>query len=233
MSSLADETRWMDATAQAELVRTGQVTAAELIEAAITRIQRMDRVINAVIIPSFDKALTIAESGLLKDGPFRGVPFLIKDLYAASAGDPMHNGVRALRKVGNIQPADTTLVARYRAAGFSFIGRTNTPEFGSVPTTEPLAYGPTRNPFDPTRTAGGSSGGSAAAVAAGMVPITHGSDGGGSIREPASKCGVVGLKPTRGRLSQGPDVNDSDNTSGMAHEGFFTRSIRDIPACST
>jgi len=134
-------------------------------------------------------------------------------------------GTRVLRDAGFIAPHDTYLAAKFRAAGFVFLGRTNTPEIGTVPTTEPVAYGPTRNPWDPGRSPGGSSGGSAAAVAAGIVPAAHGNDGGGSIRIPASACGLVGLKPTRGRTSAGPDMGEL--VSGIVVEGVVTRSVRD------
>src|SRR5204862_239889 len=160
----------------------------------------------AVIIPRFEKARAEAASRALPDGPFRGVPFLLKDLICYSAGDPHHMGTRFLRDLGSVAPADTYLAEKFRAAGFVFLGKTNTPEIGTLPTTEPDAYGPTRNPWDPSRSTGGSSGGSAASVAAGLVPAAHANDGGGSIRIPASECGLVGLKPSRGRVSFGPDL---------------------------
>ena len=142
-----EDLTWLDATAQAELVRTKQVTPAELVAAAIDRIERVDPELNSVIHHRFERAVEEAGDGRdLPDGPFRGVPFVVKDLYAATAGDPMHNGMRALRDAGYVAPADSWLTARYRAAGFVFVGRTNTPELGLVPTTEPVAHGPTRNP---------------------------------------------------------------------------------------
>src|SRR5688500_4065748 len=200
----------MDATAQAELVRTKEVTPAELVAAAIDRIERVDPQINAVIHRRFERAIEEAGDGSeLPDGPFRGVPFVVKDLFAPTAGDPMHNGMQALKEANYVAPADSWLTARYRAAGFVFVGRTNTPELGLVPTTEPTSHGATRNPWSPEHSAGGSSGGSAAAVAAGLVPAAHASDGGGSIRIPASACGLVGLKPSRGRTSLGPDASFS------------------------
>lgn len=220
-----DELLWADATAQAAAVRSGQVSARELAEAAIARIEEVDGSLNAVIHRRFDKALDEIEAGL-PDGPFHGVPFLVKDLSADSAGDPAHQGNRALKEIGWTATADSWLVARYRRAGFSFLGRTNTPEFGLVPVTEPHAYGPTRNPWNPDHSPGGSSGGSAAAVAAGMTPVAHASDGGGSIRIPASMCGLVGLKVSRGRTTLGPDRDESNLSVQFA----VTRSVRDAAA---
>lgn len=220
-----DDVLWLDATGQAELIASGKISPRELAEAAIAHIESADALLNAVIHRRFDKALAEIEAGL-PAGPFAGVPFLIKDLYADSAGDPAHNGNRALRDIGWTATADSWLVARWRRAGFVFLGRTNTPEFGLVPVTEPHAYGPTRNPFDTARSPGGSSGGSAAAVAAGMVAAAHASDGGGSIRIPASMCGLVGLKPSRGRTSLGPDRDES----GLSVQHVVTRSVRDTAA---
>jgi amidase len=222
---IADDTRWLDATAQAELVRSGQVSPRELVDAAIERIERYDGALNSVI-HRLDEGARATASGDIPDGPFRGVPFAIKDLGATSAGDPYCGGNLGLKEAGYRSPADTTLVARYRAAGLVFVGRTNTPEFGSVPTTEPVAFGATHNPWDLTRSPGGSSGGAAAAVAAGLVPFAHASDGGGSIRIPASACGLVGLKPSQGRMSLGP-VGDE---SGLSVQHAVTRSVRDSAA---
>ena len=222
-----DDLAWLDATAQAELVRTKEVTPAELVAAAIERIERVDPEVNSVIHRRFERALEEAGDGNeLPDGPFRGVPFVIKDLYAPTAGDPMHNGMRALRDAQYVAPADSWLTARYRSAGFVFVGRTNTPELGLVPTTEPEAHGATRNPWSREHTPGGSSGGSAAAVAAGLVPAAHASDGGGSIRIPASMCGLVGLKVSRGRITMGPDRDES----GLSVNHVVTRSVRDCAA---
>ena len=148
------------------------------------------------------------------------MPFLLKDLACHSAGDPMHEGMGFLKRVGWVEQEDTWLARRFREAGFVFLGKTNTPELGILPTTEPTAYGPARNPWDTTRSTGGSSGGSAAAVAAGMVPIAHASDGGGSIRIPASCCGLVGLKPSRGRVSMAPECGDF--MSGLVTELVVT-----------
>lgn len=222
MSALAEQTRWMDAVSQAGLVATGEVSPSELLEAAIERIERLDPTLNAVVIRWFDHARETA-AGVLPEGPFRGVPFLLKDLFAEYAGQPISNGNVAFRKARVIADADTTLVSRHRAAGLVIAGRTNSPELGSVPTTEPLAWGPTHNPWDTTRTPGGSSGGAAAAVASGMVPFAHASDGGGSIRIPASCCGLVGLKPSQGRITLGP-VRDE---SGLSVQHCLSRTVRD------
>src|SRR5439155_23949329 len=179
----------LDATAQAELVRSGEVTAEELTQAAIERAERLNPELNAIIHPLYEQGLEVAR-GELPDGPFRGVPFLFKDLGAGLAGQPMHMGMKGLKEADFRLPVDTFLGARFRQAGLVTIGKTNTPELGIVPTTEPLAYAPTRNPWDLGRTSGGSSGGSAAAVAAWIGAIAHASDGGGSIRLPASCCGL-------------------------------------------
>ena len=229
MSALADQTRWMDATDQAALVASGEVSPGELLEAAIERIERIDQTLNAVVIRWFDHAREIAASPDLPNGPFRGVPFLIKDLFADYAGQRISNGNVALKEAHFIADADTTLVSRYRAAGLVIAGRTNSPELGSVPTTEPVAWGATHNPWDTTRTPGGSSGGAAAAVASGMVPFAHASDGGGSIRIPASCCGLVGLKPSQGRITLGP-IRDE---SGLAVEHCVSRTVGTRPHCST
>jgi amidase len=226
MSALADQTRWMDATDQAALVASGEVSPSELLEAAIERIESIDPALNAVVIRWFDHARETAASAELPEGPFRGVPFLIKDLFATYAGQRISNGNVAFKEAHVIADADTTLVSRHRAAGLVIAGRTNSPELGSVPTTEPVAWGATRNPWDPTRTPGGSSGGAAAAVASGMVPFAHASDGGGSIRIPASCCGLVGLKPSQGRITIGPLRDES----GLAVEHCVSRTVRDSAA---
>jgi len=218
----------LDATAQAELVRGRKVSPLELVEAAIAQIEAVNPALNAVIIPLFEQARRQAQSPSLPDGPFRGVPLLIKDLFCQTKGDPYHAGMRLLRARGWAADHDSYLAARFRSAGLICVGRTNVPELGPIPTTEPQAYGPTHNPWDTTRSPGGSSGGSAAAVAAGMVPLAHGNDGGGSIRIPASACGLVGLKPSHGRTSLGPDAGDSWN--GAVAEHVLTRSVRDTAA---
>jgi amidase len=212
----------MDAVDQAALVHDGQVTALELLDAAIERIERIDPVLNAVVIRWFDQARDTARAAL-PDGRFRGVPFLIKDLFAGYAGQPITNGNLALKNASVVSDADTTLVSRFRRAGLVTAGRTNSPELGSVPTTEPIAWGATHNPWDLSRSPGGSSGGSAAAVASGMVPFAHASDGGGSIRIPASCCGLVGLKPSQGRISLGPLRDET----ALSVELCVSRTVRD------
>ncbi|HWF28766.1 MAG TPA: amidase [Mycobacterium sp.] len=226
MNRLTDETRWMDATDQAALVAKGEVTPSELLEAAIDRIEQSNPSLNAVVIEWFDHARSVAADADLPPGPFRGVPFLLKDLYTSFAGQTLSNGNVALKQAGKIDTADTTLVARFKAAGLVIAGRTNSPEMGSLPTTQPLAWGPTRNPWALDRTPGGSSGGAAAAVAAGMVPFANASDGGGSIRIPASCCGLVGLKPSQGRITVGPARSES----GLGVELCLSRTVRDTAA---
>ncbi|HEU0024653.1 MAG TPA: amidase [Thermoleophilaceae bacterium] len=214
----------LDATGQAALVRSGEVSARELVEGAIERVEGLNGELNAVIHPLFEKALASEPA----DGPFSGVPMVVKDLACHTAGDPYHEGMGFLKRLGWREEEDSWLARRFREAGFVFVGRTNTPELGILPTTEPEAYGATRNPWDPGHSAGGSSGGSAAAVAAGMVPIGHANDGGGSIRIPASSCGLVGLKPSRGRVSAAPDFGDV--MSGLTQELVVSRSVRDTAA---
>jgi amidase len=225
MRDLAEQTRWLDATDQAALVARGDVSPRDLVDAAIERIEELDGPINALTYRTFDEARQQAD-GPLPDGPFRGVPFLLKDLNAHMAGMPLSNGNVALRDADYRSTADTNLVARFRAAGLVVCGRTNSPEMGTVPVTEPVAWGPTRNPWDLERTAGGSSGGAAAAVAAGMVPFAHASDGGGSIRIPAACCGLVGLKPSQGRISTGPHRAET----GLGVELAVSHSVRDTAA---
>ena len=185
---------WLDATAQAELVRTKEVTPTELVADAIARMETLNPQLNAIIHELYDRARAEA-AGALPDGPFRGVPFLLKDLGAELAGTPFCEG---LAFAGDYRSTVTQeLTQRFIDAGFVICGKTNTPELGILPTTEPRRFGPSRNPWQTEHSTGGSSGGSAAAVASGMVPAAHANDGGGSIRIPASCCGLVGLKPTR------------------------------------
>ncbi|MCZ6806496.1 MAG: amidase, partial [Deltaproteobacteria bacterium] len=225
---MADELARLDATAQADLVRKGEVTPLELVEASIARIEALNPKLNAVIHPLFEKARDAAQSPDLPDGPFKGVPFLVKDVVCHTAGDPYHAGTKFLKEEGWVEKHDTELARRYRAAGFVFVGKTNTPEFAMSATTEPLAYGPTRNPWNLDHSTGGSSGGTGAAVAAGLAPLGHGNDMGGSIRIPASACGLVGLKPSRARGTLGPKLGDF--WWQLTHEHVLTRSVRDTAA---
>jgi amidase len=226
---VSDAEVWLDATAQAELVASGDVSAAELVDAAIARIEALNPAVNAVIHERFEQARAEARAVTVADGvpigPLGGVPFLVKDAVCHTAGDPFHCGMRLLKRLQWTEPEDTWLAARFRAAGLVFVGKTNTPELATSVTTEPIAYGATHNPWDLTRSSGGSSGGAAAAVAAGMVAIAHGNDMGGSIRFPASMCGIVGLKPTRARTTLGPDFGEY--WGPLTHEHVLTRSVRD------
>lgn len=225
---MADEIAALDATAQAELVRKREVTPGELVEAAIARIERLNPKLNAIILPALEQARSRAALADLPRGPFHGVPFLMKDLGGPEAGRPYCGGMRALKQANWTERVNGYITDRLLDAGLVILGRTNTPELGLLPTTEPAAFGPTRNPWNLEHSAGGSSGGSAAAVAAGIVPAAHASDGGGSIRIPASMCGVVGLKPTRGRNSFGPGLGE--RWSGFSAEFAVTRSVRDAAA---
>ncbi len=225
---MIDEILDLDGLAQAEHVRAGDVSPAELLEASIARIERENPTLNAVIHPLFDKARAQVEAGTIGDGPYRGVPFLVKDAVCQTEGDPYHVGMRVLKEAGYTAPVDTELARRFRAAGFVFVGKTNTPELACSATTEPLAYGASRNPWHVDYSTGGSSGGSAAAVAARHVAAAHGNDMGGSIRMPASHCGLVGLKPTRARNSLGPELGEF--WGPLTHEHVLTRSVRDCAA---
>jgi len=220
-----NDVAFLDATAQAELVRTKQIKPSELVDGAMERIERLNPQLNAVVTPMFEQARATV-SGALPDGPFTGVPFLLKDLGASYAGVTQSQGSAFAKDM--VSPFDSELTRRYKAAGLVIAGKTNTPEFGLVPTTEPVLFGPTRNPWDTGRSTGGSSGGSAAAVASGMVPFAHANDGGGSIRIPASCCGLFGLKPTRARITYGPLLGDIQ--SGLVQEHAVTRSVRDSAA---
>lgn len=222
MSDLGRQTADLDATSLAELVRAGEVTALELVDAAIERLEAVNGTLNAVVTPMFDEARELAKSPPIT-GPFPGVPFLMKDFLAEVQGVRFTEGSRFLGEF--IPSEDSGLVKRFRAAGLQFIGKTNTPEFAIGATTEPQRFGPTHNPWDTERTPGGSSGGAAAAVAARVVPMAHGNDAGGSIRIPASCCGLVGLKPSRGRVSLGPLYGDL--FGGVVAELAVTRSVRD------
>jgi amidase len=214
-----------DGLGLADLVRRKKVSAAELVEEAIARIEKHNPAINAVVTKLYAEARAAAK-GPLPDGPFAGVPFLVKDLLATVAGVPTSSGNLLLKNIPAL--VDSELVKRWKKAGVVILGKTNTPEFGLTPYTEPVAFGAARNPWDTTRTPGGSSGGSAASVAARIVPLASGGDGGGSIRIPASACGLFGLKPTRGRTPTGPAIGEAWH--GFAIEHVLTRSVRDSAA---
>lgn len=211
-----------DGTALAELVRAKEVHPKELILAAVERIDRVNPALNAVIHTSYLAAQQAADR-ISPTAPFAGVPFLIKDLGAVHAGMPHTRSSRSLRH--NVPDEDNELVRRFKEAGLLIIGKTNTPEFGLSPVTEPELHGPTHNPWDTSRTPCGSSGGAAAAVAAGIAPLAHANDGGGSIRMPASACGLFGLKPTRGRSTWGPDY--VEGWLGLSEQHAVSRSVRD------
>ncbi len=228
MNELLDD---HDATGLAALVRGRQVHPNELVAEAIARAERLNPLLNAFVHTQFDRARADAErigtdvavGPGASTGPFVGVPFAFKDYQCREAGEPYRQGLRLLRDLGFAPTTDSPLALRFRAAGLIPIGRTNTPEMAIVGTTEPEAFGPTRNPWDLDRVPAGSSGGSAAAVAAGIVPAAHGNDIAGSIRLPAAACGLVGLKPTRGRVV----VSVVDSPTGMFTDGVITRSVRD------
>ncbi len=214
-----------DAMSLAELVRTRAASPRELVDLALARLEKQDPKIHAVIHRLDDQARRAAD-GELPDGPLRGVPFLVKDLDGFLGGAPYNGGCRALTNY--TAPEDSELFARYRRAGVVFLGKTNTPELGLLGITEPELHGPTRNPWSLEHVPGGSSGGSAAAVAAGIVPVAHGGDGGGSIRIPASACGLFGLKPTRGRMPLGPSIGEA--WQGLVVPHVLSRSVRDSAA---
>ena len=213
-----------DALGLAQLVRRGEVSATELVDECIERIERVNGSLNAVVTPMYERARDAAQQP--GEGPFAGVPFLVKDLVASVEGVRFTRGCRFY--ANDIPDHDSELIRRYRAAGLVLVAKTNTPELGLKPMTEPVLHGPTQNPWRRGRTAGGSSGGSGAMVAARVVPMAHGGDGGGSIRIPASCCGVFGMKPTRGRTPAGPD--QSEGWYGFAIEHALSRSVRDNAA---
>jgi len=214
-----------DALGLADLVHRREITALELLEEAIARAEGANSIINAIVHKLYDYARAAARAGL-PEGIFTGVPYLVKDLGPAFAGAPMMMGSRACE--GFVPDWDDELICRSKAAGLNTFGKTSTPEFGILPYTEPEVFGACRNPWDVGRTPGGSSGGSAAAVAAGIVPMAHGNDGGGSIRIPASCCGLFGLKPSRGRQPVEPNGPGTIGTLSVDH--VLSRSVRDSAA---
>ena len=221
-----DEYDRYDGLGLADLVARSEVSAGELAETAISRIEALNPKLNAVVHTMFESGRRSAAAP--PQGPFAGVPFLLKDMFASVAGEPMTMGSRAL---ADFKPDyDCTVVQRYRAAGLVFLGKTNMSEFGLMPVSEPALFGPALNPWDLNHSPGGSSGGAAAAVASGMVPLAHAVDGGGSIRIPASCCGLFGLKPSRGRLPYGPAVDLKGGWAGGAMEHVVTWSVRDSAA---
>ena len=223
---------------QAAMVRSGECSPLELVDEAIARIEALNPAINAVIHERFERARQEArhlETSRVdasrveaSTAPFHGVPIVVKDSTCPLAGEPLHEGLQAAKDAGYLAAANSWLTDRLIGAGFVIVGRTNVPELCTHATTEPAAYGPTRNPWATEHSAGGSSGGSGAAVAAGMVAIGHGTDGGGSVRTPAAFCGLVGLKPTRGRISNAPD--SAEHWAGLSTDGFLTRTVRDSAA---
>jgi amidase len=212
----------LDATAQVELVRRRELSPLELVDAAIDRIERVNPQVNAVVATMFDRAWTVARNTSPDEGLLPGVPIVVKDTVPTQ-GDPWHRGMRLLADLDHRAGNDAHVVGRMRSQGVAVVGKANVPELEGGITTEPLVHGPTRNPWSLDRTVGGSSGGSAAAVAAGLVPLAIGVDGGGSIRIPASVCGVVGLKPSRGRTSLFPMYTEE----GLSTAGPIARTVRD------
>lgn len=215
-----------DAVGLGDLVRRREVKPIELCDEAIARIELLNPELNAVVVKLYDSARERAQKPFDTTSPVAGVPFLVKDLLSPVAGAPMSSGSRLYRN--HVPDYDAELVRRYRSAGLVLVGKTNTPEFGILPITEPVLFGACKNPWDLQRTPGGSSGGAAAAVASGIVPVAHGGDGGGSLRIPASCCGLFGLKPSRGRNPVGPDA--SEHWLGLAVEHVVSRTVRDSAA---
>jgi amidase len=224
MARFAEYTQY-DALGLAELVQKGEISAQELLQEAQARADQHNPQLNAIVARLDHVAEGALQAGL-PDGPFRGVPFLLKDLSNALAGEVRTSGSRYFRDF--VPAQDSELVRRYKAAGVTIFGKSNTPEFGTMPITDPDYLGSARNPWNTEHTPGGSSGGAGAAVAAGIVPMANGGDGGGSIRIPASCCGLVGLKPTRARTPCGPEV--PEHWFGMSIEHVLSRSVRDSAA---
>ena len=222
---MADPAPHDDATALAERVRKGEVHPTELVDQAIAAIEKVNPQLNAVVHKMYDKARAAAKVPL-PEGPFRGVPFVVKDLDGWLAGEPFTQSCRMSKDF--VPPVDAEIIARMKQTGVVIVGKTNTPELGLLGVTEPELRGPARNPWNPDHTPGGSSGGTAALVASRAVPFGHGGDGGGSIRIPASACGLFGLKPTRGRNPLGPPAGEG--WGGYVQQGVLTRSVRDCAA---
>ncbi|MCF6328576.1 MAG: amidase, partial [Henriciella sp.] len=220
-----DDYATYDGMGLAELVSRGEVTPGELLSEALSRAERAQSELNcfANLFPEIAEA-QIADT--IPDGPFKGVPYPTKDLGVAIKGAPLTNGAQAWKD--NVSPCDSVITERYKAAGMTLFGTTTTPEFGLTTTTESTLYGQTRNPWDVTRTSGGSSGGASSAVAAGVVPLAQASDGGGSIRIPAACCGLFGMKPSRGRTPMGPETTEGWNGQSVTHA--VSRSVRDNAA---
>jgi amidase len=223
----SEQLRWTDAVGTAALIRNKELSPSEAVDAAIERLEALEPRLQLLASQNVDRA-RIQAAGELPDGPFRGVPFLLKDAVQHSEGDPYRHGIGALADTSWRSPKDGELTRRYRQAGFVFLGRTKVPELTMSSTTEPLAYGPAHNPWSLNHSTGGSSGGSAAAVAAGIVPAAHGNDMGGSIRIPASCCGLVGLKPSRDRTSHAPFRGEY--WGPLTYEHVLTRTVRDSAA---
>src|SRR5690554_665457 len=218
-----DEYRQMDGVALAAAVANKEVTASELLEVAIKRAEEVNPKLNGLIIPLYEEARAVAKNPIV--GPLSGVPMLSKDFHQEMAGAPHYMGSKGLKRINHTASVDSELVKRWRQAGLVIFGRTNTPEFAAKGITEPEAWGATRNPWNTEHTPGGSSGGSAAMVEAGVVPFAGANDGGGSIRIPAACCGLFGLKPGRGRVPWGPHMQEAMH--GMAINHVVTRSVRD------
>lgn len=222
---MSDDFEHYDGLGLAELVRRREASPAEILEATLARVAERNPALNAIVTSLYDHARATVEAGL-PDGPFTGVPYVFKELVVSVAGVPTTSASRLFAK--NMPAGDSELVKRCRAAGLVVIGKTNSSEFGLAAATEPALFGPTRNPWNHERSPGGSSGGSAASVAAGMLPMGHATDGGGSIRIPASCCGLFGLKPTRARITAGPE--GGEGLAGLACQHAVTRSVRDSAA---
>lgn len=216
----------LDACGQADLLRRREVSPVELVDGAIANAQRLNPTLNAIVIERYERARAEAAAQPL-DAPFAGVPIVLKDLGCPVEGEETHQGTRVLKNEHYRAPATAAIYHRLRAAGFIAIGRTNTPEWGTSITAEPLSYGPARNPWHTEHSTGGSSGGTGAAVAARIVAVGHGNDGGGSIRIPSANCALVGLKPSRARVSHAPE---GEVWAGSATDGALTRTVRDAAA---